>query len=202
MKPAVITAGISVVGGSRKSRRVTIGELTFNARNAGPPHDVDVSMFPLAYNDGIKNAAGDTVVLYAQTNPAENGPWVVGRGASGAPLTRPSWWAPGATIEGRLFGIDVARGTLFGATRWRAFAPKFVVDVDDPIVYCVPRRASTLGKRERRRRAKLRRRARDRAAGDWFWWGVDPAAWWMTAEGRRRWIENDRARKRAKRQGA
>jgi hypothetical protein len=67
-----------------------------------------------------------------------------------------------------------------------------------------------LGKRERKRRAKLRRRARDRdlpylmARGGF----LKPAAaervlrQWSTADGRRRWTEEDCARKRAKRQGA
>jgi len=72
--------------------------------------------------------------------------------------------------------------------------------------------------RERRRRAKLRRRARDRDLADNLWTRTEarcPALrhdlefagrmlgccppWWSTAEGRRAWLEADRERKRARR---
>lgn len=75
-----------------------------------------------------------------------------------------------------------------------------------------------LGYRERRRRAKLRRRARDRAiavARGMLRHRVDPwrraceldrvragrvaVPWWATPDGRARWTEDDRARKRARR---
>lgn len=108
----------------------------FKARNVGPAANVaNLAAFTVAGNDGITNVAGDVVYLYAQTNPVENGPYVVGGVAAGvAPLTRPTWWASGSTIgAGQV--VDVAAGTDFSGTQWKAFAlAPFVVDAADPDV--------------------------------------------------------------------
>jgi hypothetical protein len=109
----------------------------FKARNVGPAANVaNLAVFTVAGNDGVLNVAGDVVYLYAQTNPVQNGPYVVGGVAAGvAALTRPVWWAAGATIgAGQI--VDVAAGTLFSGTQWKAFAlAPFIVDAADPLVF-------------------------------------------------------------------
>jgi len=109
-------------------------------------------------------------------------------------------------------GIAVARG-VGGRRGRRRRGGDGPIDVD----------FGAVGYRERRRRAKLRRRARDREVarilapaldcgkqlralarrGESRWiasetiWPED--RWWSTAEGRRRWTEDDRKKKRAMR---
>lgn len=93
--------------------------------------------------DGLTLAVGNVIVLPTGTTnltAADAGPWqVTSIGAAGAKyvLTRPSWWAHGATIaEGQ--GVDIGgEGATFGLTTWKTnvqTAAK-VVDTDDPDMY-------------------------------------------------------------------
>lgn len=131
------------------------------------------------------------------------------------------------------FGVAVARGV--GGRRGRAKRTNGVAAIEnlframdqDPVWRAVfdecdrrdPRMRKPLGYRERKRRADLRRRARDRDVANhnagldqWVgrWVARHPdergrlgrvlgSPWWSTPEGRRRWTEADRARKRARR---
>lgn len=58
--------------------------------------------------DGVVCAAGDRILLTAQSSPAQNGPWIVGANSSAA-LTRPTDWASASTTL-------AASGTLVTAT--------------------------------------------------------------------------------------
>lgn len=124
------------VSGEDVGSQLSALSLAFTARNVGPAANVaNLAAFPVAGNDGITNVAGDVVLLYAQTDPTENGPYVVGGVAAGvAPLTPPSWWASGELVAaGR--HVDVAQGNLFNGTDWKAFATSaFIVDSADPVL--------------------------------------------------------------------
>lgn len=128
-------AGVLLVTGEDVGFQLSALSLAGSARNVGPAVDVpNLAAFTVAGNDGVTNVAGDVVVLYAQTDPTENGPWVVGAVAAGvAPLTRPDWWAAGATLWQEI--VKVATGTVFSGTEWRAFsATPFIVDAADPLI--------------------------------------------------------------------
>jgi hypothetical protein len=71
--------------------------------------------------------AGDVVLLYAQTDPTENGPCVVGGVAAGvAALTRPAWWAAGTVCRPRHRCADRTGSALddMDSIRRRALAAK------------------------------------------------------------------------------
>lgn len=64
--------------------------------------------------DGVTVAAGDRVLLTAQTTASQNGPWV----AAASSWTRPTDWSSASTLsEGAYFLID-ADGTSFKNTKW------------------------------------------------------------------------------------
>lgn len=120
------------------------------------------------------------------------------------------------------YGVAVARGAggRRGSARRRRYhagAPCGVVAIENAYVDIG---VHTLGYRERRRQAKLRRRARNRTIAigrkcrrhyvDPWWraveldrarFGHEPVPWWSTPEGRAKWTEDDRAMKRARRTG-
>lgn len=127
-------AGVLLVGGEDVGFQLSALSLAGNARNVGPAVNVNLAAFTVAGNDGVTNVAGDVVVLYAQTDPTENGPWVVGAVVAGvAALTRPIWWASGSTLWQEK--IDVAQGTVFIGTEWKTFSTTpFVVDAADPVI--------------------------------------------------------------------
>lgn len=136
---------------------------------------VDLTQFvlnDLPANDGITYVLGDTLIaigefsredgpeakaepsgplLVAPISPENrNGPWVVTAvnvdGIHGT-LTRPSWWADGATLQTSGVPIEVgSEGIFFANTRWRAMGPQtndivsspqdtFLVGTDDPGMY-------------------------------------------------------------------
>jgi hypothetical protein len=142
-------ATLSVVGEDVGFQPNALTE-AFRARNVGPTGNVaNLAAFTVAGNDGVTNVAGDVVFLYAQTDPTENGPWVVGGVSAGAaPLTRPVWWASGATI-GADTEVAIASGAVFGTTTWQNYtAAAIVVDSDDPNVapqYVAQRAVLALG---------------------------------------------------------
>lgn len=88
--------------------------------------------------DGVTLIAGDIVLLTAQTTAAQNGPYVVGTVSMGtAALTRPTWFATGATIQSG-FKLEVGgEGTVFKNTTWKAFvaASTFTVGTTDGKFY-------------------------------------------------------------------
>jgi hypothetical protein len=130
--PATLTVGGEDVGFQASAQLQA-----FKARNVGPAVNVaNLAAFTVAGNDGITDVAGDVVLLYAQTDPTENGPYVVGGVAAGvAALTRPAWWPAGGLIPSGQH-IDVAVGTLFAGTEWKAFTTAaFVVDAADPLLF-------------------------------------------------------------------
>jgi hypothetical protein len=94
--------------------------------------------------DGVSTlAVGDVVLLPgAATNISatkDSGPYVIttiGSGTVKWVLTRPSWWATGATMP--LAGeVSIGgEGTIFGGGVWRSFAAKAtVIDTTDPAFY-------------------------------------------------------------------
>lgn len=107
------------------------------ARGVVDANVANLAAFTVAGNDGITYAAGDIVVLAAQTTVAQNGPYVVGAvGGGTAALSRPLYWNTGAGIP---VGAKISvgpDGTLYKNTTWRAFCTKGkIVDTDDPIFY-------------------------------------------------------------------
>lgn len=92
-----------------------------------------------ATNDNILGVEGDVVLLVAQTIPAQNGPWVIGKvTGTTAPLTRPAWWSSASVFK---TGVDIrvgSQGTVFKNTTWqamRAGGDTFTVDTNDPELY-------------------------------------------------------------------
>lgn len=124
----------SVVGTSGGS---SLGSgFAFNVSNVGAAFSQNLSAFILAGNDGITNSEGDVVFLYAQTDPTQNGPWVVGVETVGvAPLTRPGWWGSGQRIApGASFYMTL--GDVFAGIRWTSFSNYgFIVDSSNPAVF-------------------------------------------------------------------
>lgn len=89
-----------------------------------------------AGRDGITYVAGDIVLLMAQAAPAQNGPYVVGTvGGGNAPLTRPSWWAPGSTIPMGFEFRTGGEGTIYHdlVVYTGILVNTGVVDTDDPV---------------------------------------------------------------------
>jgi len=126
---AAISGDLSVTGAMpfRKVRAV----VTANVAN--------LAAFNVSTNtDGVTLVAGDIVLLAAQSTAAQNGPYVVGTVAVGvAPLTRPAWFAAGATVKTG-FALEVGgEGTVFKNTTWKAMlaADSFVVDTADGKFY-------------------------------------------------------------------
>jgi hypothetical protein len=62
--------------------------------------------------DGVTPAAGDIVLLTAQTTGSQNGPWVTAAGA----WTRPPDYPAAGSVKGRC--IEVNAGTLYSGTLW------------------------------------------------------------------------------------
>lgn len=88
--------------------------------------------------DGVTYAQGDIVLLVNQAAKAANGPYVVGLVAAGAaPLTRPAWFATGATVKGGLV-FEVSEGTLFAQTSWK-ITTAGAITVDTTTFDCYPR---------------------------------------------------------------
>ena len=89
-----------------------------------------------AGRDGITYVQGDIVVLGAQANSHENGPYTVGAVvANVAPLTRPSWWPTGSKIPPGFFFQLSEDGTLYGGMVLSAqVATGKIVDTDDPVL--------------------------------------------------------------------
>jgi ribosomal protein L31 len=69
--------------------------------------NIDFSAGPVPITDSVQSAAGDRVFLYGQTDPIENGPWIV---VDGSAWTRPADYATDAVIKAGV-RIFVAEGT-------------------------------------------------------------------------------------------
>lgn len=113
------------------------GSSQFKARGVVFANVADLTAFTVAANDGITYAAGDVVLLAAQTTAAQNGPYVVGPIATTtAALTRPDWWATGSGIvQGQVIQVG-GEGTIFGGSEWKALCAKAkIVGTDDPLFY-------------------------------------------------------------------
>ena len=88
--------------------------------------------------NGVTYVAGDIVLLVKQTTAAENGFYIVGAVSGGAaPLTRPSWWAHGATIPQGFVAEVGIEDTAYPGSTWKALCATAtkVVDTDDPVFY-------------------------------------------------------------------
>ena len=96
----------------------------------------------MAAQDGLTIAVNDLVLLQEGTtnlpSAADAGPYVVTAiGAAGAKvvLTRPSWWAHGATVQPGA-RIHVAAGTLWANSEWKVCAAAaLVVGTTAPSLY-------------------------------------------------------------------
>jgi hypothetical protein len=64
--------------------------------------------------DGVTLAAGDIVLLTAQTTGSQNGFWTVASGA----WTRPAFWAAASSIPEGNYAIIDADGTTYKNTKW------------------------------------------------------------------------------------
>lgn len=98
-----------------------------------------LSAFNVSTNtDGVTLVANDIVLLSAQTTAAQNGPYVVGAVSMGvAALTRPTWFATGATVQSGLKLEVGGEGTVFKNTTWKAFVASnaFLVGTSDGKFY-------------------------------------------------------------------
>jgi len=80
----------------------------------------DLAAFTVAGNDGLTYAAGQRVLLAAQTTATQDGIYVVGAvGGGTAPLTRAADMAA-ASVQPAGMEVAVNEGTLFGNTKWFA----------------------------------------------------------------------------------
>ena len=98
----------------------------------------DLLNWPVGPCDGVTPVTGNAIFLAAQTTPAENGPYVVGPIVAGnATLTRPSWWANGASLVSDTQVSIGGEGKQFRNTEWAAMLPQvaFVVGTDDPQLF-------------------------------------------------------------------
>lgn len=138
----VVLADIALNSAANAGRwlRLTIteaGENPYYARNVKLTAVADLNALTVASSDGITNVEGDIVLLVAQADATQNGPYRVGVVTAGvAPLTRPSWWRTGSRQQ---FGqtIFVADGTVYNSTKWFTAATfngatSFVVGSTDP----------------------------------------------------------------------
>ncbi len=87
----------------------------------------------MAAQDGLTIAVGDTVLILEGTtnltNAYDGGPYVVtslGSAGSQVVLTRPAWWAHGATVQPGA-QVHVAAGTLWANTFWKSCVAAAVV---------------------------------------------------------------------------
>lgn len=107
------------------------------ARGVVWTNQANLAAFTVASDDSVTYAANDVVILAAQTTATERGPWVVGTVAAGAaPLTRPSWWAAGASIaSGTVIEVG-GPGPIFGGSSWKVMRTSAcTVDTHDPELY-------------------------------------------------------------------
>ena len=105
------------------------------ANNLVTVNVADLSAFTIANNDGCTNVKGQTVLLVAQTDRTQNGPWVVGTvtGGTTAPLTRPPWWQTGRTINVGI-GIQLSgEGTVYKNTLWACMSDNYLVPGTDVV---------------------------------------------------------------------
>lgn len=75
---------------------------TYNVRTVGAFVNQSLVAYDVsaANNNGVLLVEGDVVLLNKQNTLSENGPWVVGTVAAGlAPLSRPSWFKSGETLN-------------------------------------------------------------------------------------------------------
>jgi hypothetical protein len=123
---AVVTALSGTYTGS------TTGVLTSSAASA------------FGTQDGVAVVAGDVVFLPAGTThitaASDAGPYTIttiGTGSVNWVLTRPDWWATGATLPYSTVVKIGGEGTLFQGSTWKSFAAKgsAVVDTNDPKTY-------------------------------------------------------------------
>ena len=107
---------------------------TYFANNLVTANVADLTAFTVAGNDGCTNVKGQTVLLVAQTDRTQNGPWVVGTVTAGtAPLSRPPWWASGRTINVGI-GIQLSgEGVAYKNTRWSCMSDSVIVSDTDTV---------------------------------------------------------------------
>lgn len=92
----------------------------YRARGVVTANVADLSAFTVASNDGLTYAAGEIVLLVAQTTATQDGPYVVGTvGGGTAALTRPAWWAA-ASVQPAGVEFLINEGTAWKHHRWFA----------------------------------------------------------------------------------
>lgn len=137
---AVTGASLSVTGAVSGASLSVSGELPFRKVRAVCTSNVsNLSSFNVSANtDGVTLVENDIVLLIAQTTAAQNGPYVVGTVTMGsAPLTRPAWFAAGATIKSG-YALEIGgEGSVFKNTTWKTMvaSDSFVVDTTDGKFY-------------------------------------------------------------------
>ncbi len=120
------------------SSLIYIHSLEYQARNV-VTNNRDVTAYTVASastNDNVLNALNDVVLLTAQTDVTQNGPWIVGPVVTGvAALSRPPYWPTGNLIPNAAI-IRVSEGTLNHNSEWMSFATGVaVIGVTDPLFY-------------------------------------------------------------------
>lgn len=124
---AALQAGTTIIGANGAQRTVR-GVVTANVAS--------LAAFTVAGNDGLTYAAGERVLLAAQTTATQSGIYVVGTVATGtAPLTLATDYAA-ASVQPAGMEILVNEGTLFGNTKWFAsLAGAITVGTSSPAFY-------------------------------------------------------------------
>lgn len=104
--------------------------------------DININAYQVAANlirnDNVATVAGDIVLILEQSDPEENGPYVVGTVVGGfAELTRPVWWASGSTIFSGTTIVNGGQGSIYKNTTWQVMrnADSIVVDTTDPEMF-------------------------------------------------------------------
>src|SRR5271163_1211768 len=80
------------------------------------------SLSGLGTYDGVTLAAGNVILLTAQTTASQNGPWTAASGL----WTRPSWYASGSSVSPLI--VVIAFGTSYARTIWMLAAAVATVD--------------------------------------------------------------------------
>jgi hypothetical protein len=120
----------SKVGGGISAANVTTGRLSVvnGGALALPPVDfVDTAGVTLANEQTIDSTltSNSVVLLTAQGDPVNNGPWVTSSGA----WSRPAWYATAATVPQHV-SIVVRNGTEYRGSTWFMASSASVVDTD------------------------------------------------------------------------
>jgi hypothetical protein len=116
-----LTGDVTATGPGSVASTIAVGAVTDAKASLAvkPSADVvattnqSVSGFPTI--DGVTVAAGNVVLLTAQSTGSQNGPWVAASGA----WTRPTWYPSGGTTQAfKNIRVAIKSGTVYQGSMW------------------------------------------------------------------------------------